>query len=89
MPFMLRCNISYAAMQTNELWLVSGMPRWDQTQRSRGCFPKEVTTMSDAASAPFTPSSTVFDRLIAAIDRLLMSGARIAARNGDLPYFGL
>jgi hypothetical protein len=62
---------------------------WDQTQRSRGCFPKEVTPMSDTASAPFTPSSAVFGRLIAVIDRLLMSGARIAARNGDLPYFGL
>jgi hypothetical protein len=45
--------------------------------------------MSDTVSATFTSSSAVFGRLIAAIDRLLMSGARIAARNGDLPYFGL
>jgi hypothetical protein len=28
-------------------------------------------------------------RLIAAIDRLLMTSARVAIRNGDLPYFGL
>jgi hypothetical protein len=45
--------------------------------------------MSDTTSAPFAPSSAAFGRLIAAIDRLLMNGARIAARNGDLPYFGL
>ncbi len=45
--------------------------------------------MSDTTSAPFVPSSSVFGRLIAAIDRLLMSSARISARNGDLPRFGL
>ena len=33
--------------------------------------------MSDTVSATFTSSSAVFGRLIAAIDRLLMSGARI------------
>jgi hypothetical protein len=45
--------------------------------------------MSNTASAQFASSNTAFGRLIAAIDRLLMSSARIAARNGDLPYFGL
>jgi hypothetical protein len=45
--------------------------------------------MSNIASAHLAPSSTVFGRLIAVIDRLLMSSARIAVRNGDLPYFGL
>ena len=49
----------------------------------------KVTKMSDTASAPFASSSSVFGRLIAAIDRLLMSSARIAVRNGDLPRFGL
>jgi len=44
--------------------------------------------MSKSASlAP--PSTGVFGRLLAAIDRLLLSSARIAARNGDLPHFGL
>jgi hypothetical protein len=45
--------------------------------------------MSKTASATFAPSSNVFARLMAAIDRLLMASARISARNGDLPYFGL
>jgi hypothetical protein len=45
--------------------------------------------MSDMASVQFAHSSTFFGRLMAAIDRLLMTSARIAVRNGDLPYFGL
>ncbi len=49
----------------------------------------KVTKMSDTTSAPFAPSSSVFGRLVAAIDRLLMSSARIAVRNGDQPRFGL
>jgi hypothetical protein len=45
--------------------------------------------MSKTASIGFAPSSTLFGRLMASIDRLLMASARIAVRNGDLPYFGL
>ncbi len=45
--------------------------------------------MSKTASIRFAPSNTLFSRLMALIDRLLMASARIAARNGDLPYFGL
>jgi hypothetical protein len=45
--------------------------------------------MSKTASLSLTPSTTFFSRLIATIDRLLMASARIAIRNGDLPYFGL
>jgi hypothetical protein len=45
--------------------------------------------MSKTASASLIPSSSVFARLIASIDRLLAASARIAVRNGDLPYFGL
>jgi hypothetical protein len=45
--------------------------------------------MSKTASFGLTPSTTLFGRLMAAIDRLLMASARIAIRNGDLPYFGL
>jgi hypothetical protein len=33
--------------------------------------------------------ATLFGRLLAAIDRVLMANANIAVRNGDLPYFGL
>ena len=45
--------------------------------------------MSKIASIDLVPSSTLFGRLMATIDRLLMASARIAIRNGDLPHFGL
>ena len=45
--------------------------------------------MSKTASIALAPSSSLFGRLMATIDRLLMASARIAIRNGDLPHFGL
>lgn len=45
--------------------------------------------MSKAASLTVAPSGSLFARLMATIDRLLMASARIANRNGDLPRFGL
>ena len=45
--------------------------------------------MSKTASIGLLPSSTLFGRLMASIDRLLTQSSRIAIRNGDLPYFGL
>jgi hypothetical protein len=82
---MLHCNVFYAAMQTNELQLVSGIPmlgtaRFASTTRN---------VMSKTASLRFTPATTWFSRLLSVIDHILMTNARIANRNGDLPYFGL
>jgi len=71
-------------MQTNGLLLVSGMPMFGTTH-----FTKGDNKMSKTASLGFAPSATLFGRLLSAIDRLLMANARIAVRNGDLPYFGL
>jgi hypothetical protein len=45
--------------------------------------------MSKTATIALSPSNTLFGRLLAAIDRLLMAHAEIAIRNGDLPRFGL
>jgi hypothetical protein len=45
--------------------------------------------MSKTASIPLTGSAGLFGRVMATVDRLLMASARIAVRNGDLPYFGL
>jgi hypothetical protein len=45
--------------------------------------------MSKTASLGLSPSTSLFGRLLAAIDRALMANARIAVRNGDLPHFGL
>ncbi|WP_375411188.1 hypothetical protein [uncultured Bradyrhizobium sp.] len=45
--------------------------------------------MSKAAAATFAPSTGILSRLMVSIDRLLAASARISARNGDVPYFGL
>ncbi|MGD0846236.1 hypothetical protein [Bradyrhizobium sp.] len=45
--------------------------------------------MSKTATFGLAPAPTIFGRLMATIDRLLMASARIAIRNGDLPYSGL
>jgi hypothetical protein len=54
-----------------------------------GRFPGKGTLMSKTAAIGFAPSTTLLGRLMASIDRLLMSSARIAVRNGDLPRFGI
>jgi hypothetical protein len=46
-------------------------------------------TMSKTAVVALPPSVTLFGRLLASIDRLLMINAQIAVRNGDVPHFGL
>ena len=45
--------------------------------------------MSKTAAIGFAPSTGLFARLVASIDRLLMTSARASIRNGELPYFGL
>jgi hypothetical protein len=87
---MLHCKRQYAAMQTNGLLLVSGICKLsgDHDAAAR-CVPEKVTIMSKTASIGLAPSNGLFGRLMASIDRLLMTSARAAVRNGDLPYFGL
>jgi len=45
--------------------------------------------MSKTASIQFAPTNGFFGRLLASIDRMLLDSARVAIRNGDIPYFGL
>jgi len=45
--------------------------------------------MSKTAAITYAPSPTLFGRLLATIDRLLMRSAQIAIRNGDVPHLGL
>jgi len=40
--------------------------------------------MSRTASIAFAPSSTLFGRLLASIDRLLLAYAEMTIRNGDV-----
>jgi hypothetical protein len=69
--------------------VVSGIHRLAADEAATGRLPGKGTQMSKTAAIGFAPSTTLFGRLMASIDRLLMSSARIAVRNGDLPRFGI
>jgi hypothetical protein len=45
--------------------------------------------MSKTVSFGFAPSTSLFGRFMATVDRLLMVSAEIAIRNGEPPYSGL
>jgi hypothetical protein len=78
----------HAAMQSNRLSLVSGIRRLGSvsvTERN----PFREKPMSKTAALPLVPTSGLFARFVATLDRVLMASARAAVRNGDLPYFGL
>ena len=45
--------------------------------------------MSKTASIALAPTSSLFGRLFAAVDRWLMAYAEIQIRNGDVPRVGL
>jgi hypothetical protein len=59
------------------------------TAQQTNYLPEEHQQMSKTASFPLASSASLFNRIMVSIDRLLMAHARIATRNGDLPYFGL
>jgi hypothetical protein len=87
---MLQCNPLIAAMQTNRLYLASGIPKLGGDHEADPLRKLEkAIQMSKTASIGLLPSTSLFGRLMASIDRLLMVSARIAVRNGDLPHFGL
>jgi hypothetical protein len=46
-------------------------------------------TMSKSASIALAPTSSLFGRLFAAVDRWLMTYAETQIRNGDVPRVGL
>jgi hypothetical protein len=83
---MLHCKNYYTATQKNELPVVSGMPMFGQHRLPRT---EEGDKMSKTVALGRAPSPTLFARLLSIIDRVLMTNAHIAVRNGDLPYFGL
>jgi hypothetical protein len=60
-----------------------------QMTRRSSAQSRKGNKMSKTASIALNPSSTLFGRLLASIDRLLMTSAAIAVRNGDQPRFGL
>jgi hypothetical protein len=45
--------------------------------------------MSRTAAIALSPVSALLGRLLAGIDRLLLTNAEIAVRNGDVPHIGL
>ena len=77
-------------MQTRLLWLASGIHRLFPDHEAELLRDTEKgTKMSKTAAIGRVPTSTLFGRLLATIDRLLMQSAQIAIRNGDLPRFGI
>jgi hypothetical protein len=86
---MLHCKMKYAAMQTKGLLLASGIPNLKGVTAWQPATFRKSTKMSKIASFPVAPSASLFNRMMASVDRLLMAHARIGVRNGDLPYFGL
>jgi hypothetical protein len=77
-------------MQTNPLSLASGRPRLCPDHEAELLrVTKKGTIMSKTATIGLAASPTLFGRLMATIDRLLMQSAQIAIRNGDLPRFGI
>ena len=81
--------MNHAAMQTKALLLASGIRKLSPDDEAALAAPKKGTDMSKTVSLGFAPSTGLFGRLMASIDRLLMTSARAAVRNGDLPPFGL
>jgi hypothetical protein len=77
-------------MQTKLLWLASGIHKLCPDHEAEWFRAKQRGhNMSKTAPISLLPSSTLFGRLMATIDRLLTASSRIAVRNGDLPRFGL
>jgi hypothetical protein len=81
----------HAAMQTRQLSLASGIRKLiaDDEAPRRGGLQQRIRSMSKTASLDLTTSTSFFARFMASLDRALMASARISARNGDLPRFGL
>jgi hypothetical protein len=76
-------------MQTKGLPLASGMPTLFETLQIHALAGAPKGTPMSDTSIRLTRSAGFFGRIMAVIDRALMANARLAARNGDLPYFGL
>jgi hypothetical protein len=58
-------------------------------KRKFRCNIREGDIMSKTASIAISAPTSLWGRLMATIDRLLMKSAEISIRNGDLPRFGL
>jgi hypothetical protein len=74
-------------MQTNASFVVSGIHSLEYSHRF--ATPVRETIMSKIASVALAPSGTLFARLFAAIDRLLLAYAEMEIRNGDVPRSGI
>lgn len=87
---MLQCDDTIVAMQTKRLFVASGIRKlFPDHARSYSASSERGQTMSKTAPIALLPASSLFSRLMAFIDRLLIESSRIAVRNGDLPRFGL
>ena len=77
-------------MQARGWLLVSGIHKLAPDQNATpGVAIRKGTKMSDMTSDAFNPTSSIFSRFMAAVDRLLLAWHEASVRNGDVPYFGL
>ena len=65
-------------------WYLACLNYGGVTDQTKGT--KQV--LSETRFPPLLPK-TIFSRVLAVIDCILMTSATIATRNEDLPYFGL
>jgi hypothetical protein len=78
----------HVAMQTSLLYLASGIPILASHSEPLSTLDRGQN-MSKTASIGLAPSTTLFGRLFAAIDRLLLAYAEMEIRNGDVPRCGI
>jgi hypothetical protein len=77
-------------MQTNALLVASGIHKLcPESSRTVSGLKEKATPMAKTSALALAPAMTLFGRLLASIDRLLMKSAEISNRNGDLPRVGL
>jgi hypothetical protein len=77
-------------MQKKALSLVSGIHRlFPDNEAATVAFHEREPPMAKTAAIAYAPTTSLFSRLLAAIDRTLAASARASLRNGDLPRFGL
>ena len=87
---MLHCTYQNAAMQTKALsWYLVYIKLASRRTGVSATPRNQRVNMAKTASIALSPSATLFGRLVASIDRLLMAYAEMNIRNGDVPRFGL
>jgi hypothetical protein len=71
-------------MQTNQLLVVSGIHKLVFERSELLPIRNQGATMSKTVSLRLSPSPSLFGRLFASLDRMLLTYAEMTIRNGDV-----